>query len=60
MLDEKALRTLGSSGVIRLGQGAVQVIFGTQSERLSDEIKQILAAPSRTQRAGGAERPLNT
>lgn len=59
-LDDKALRTLGASGVIRLGQGAVQVIFGTQSERLSDEIKRILAAPSRQQPAGGTERPLNT
>ncbi|WP_211747314.1 N-acetylglucosamine-specific PTS transporter subunit IIBC [Paenibacillus sp. Marseille-Q4541] len=42
--DEKAvndaeLKKLGASGVMRLGQGAVQIIFGTSSEALKDEIK---------------------
>ncbi|WP_052339861.1 N-acetylglucosamine-specific PTS transporter subunit IIBC [Gorillibacterium massiliense] len=41
-VNEAALRRLGSSGIIRLGQGAVQVIFGTQSEMLSDSIKEVL------------------
>ncbi|MEK8126883.1 PTS transporter subunit EIIC [Paenibacillus filicis] len=41
-VDDKSLKSLGASGVMRLGQGAVQVIFGPQSERLKDEIKQIM------------------
>ncbi|PUA35320.1 PTS sugar transporter [Paenibacillus elgii] len=41
-VDDKALKGLGASGVMRLGQGAVQVIFGPQSEQLKDEIKKIM------------------
>ncbi|MGO4107091.1 N-acetylglucosamine-specific PTS transporter subunit IIBC [Paenibacillus sp. YAF4_2] len=42
--DEKAvndaeLKKLGAAGVMRLGKGAVQAIFGTQSERLKEQIK---------------------
>ncbi|BBH24892.1 PTS acetylglucosamine transporter subunit IIB [Paenibacillus baekrokdamisoli] len=37
-VNDQALKNLGASGVMRLGSGAVQVIFGTQSERLKDEI----------------------
>ncbi|MCM3627077.1 N-acetylglucosamine-specific PTS transporter subunit IIBC [Paenibacillus glycanilyticus] len=42
--DEKAvndaeLKRLGAAGVMRLGKGAVQAIFGTQSERLKEQIK---------------------
>lgn len=45
--DEKAvndteLKGLGAAGIIRLGKGAVQVIFGTQSERLKDEINKMM------------------
>ncbi|MNI85613.1 PTS system maltose- and glucose-specific EIICB component [compost metagenome] len=45
--DEKAvndvnLKKLGASGVIRLGKGAVQVVFGPQSEAIKDEIKKLL------------------
>ncbi|MFD1178548.1 N-acetylglucosamine-specific PTS transporter subunit IIBC [Paenibacillus puldeungensis] len=45
--DEKAvndagLKQLGASGVMRLGKGAVQVVFGPQSESIKDEIKKLL------------------
>ncbi|MNC69608.1 PTS system maltose- and glucose-specific EIICB component [compost metagenome] len=45
--DEKAvndanLKKLGASGVMRLGKGAVQVVFGPQSEAIKDEIKKLL------------------
>lgn len=39
-VDEKGLKRLGAVGVIKLGQGSVQVVFGTQSERIKDEILQ--------------------
>ncbi len=41
IVDEKALRSLGASGVMKLGQGSVQIVFGTQSEMLKDEIKKL-------------------
>ncbi len=41
-VDEKALKGLGASGVMRLGQGAVQVIFGPQSEQLKDEMQKLM------------------
>ncbi|TYP70242.1 N-acetylglucosamine-specific PTS transporter subunit IIBC [Paenibacillus methanolicus] len=41
-VNDAALKGLGASGVMRLGSGAVQVIFGTQSERLKDEINKIM------------------
>ncbi|GAA4859474.1 N-acetylglucosamine-specific PTS transporter subunit IIBC [Paenibacillus vulneris] len=42
LVDDKELKGLGASGVMRLGQGAVQIIFGTQSDQLKDEIKKLL------------------
>lgn len=42
-INEPALKRQGAAGVIRLGQGSVQVIFGTQSEALSDSIKKLIA-----------------
>ncbi|WP_411735989.1 PTS transporter subunit EIIC [Paenibacillus sp. M2] len=41
-VNDQALKQLGASGVMRLGGGAVQVIFGTQSEILKDEIKKLM------------------
>ena len=41
-VDDKKLRELGASGIMRLGQGAVQVIFGVQAEMLKDEMKKIM------------------
>lgn len=41
IVDEKALRNLGAAGIMKMGQGSVQIIFGTQSEMLKDEIKKL-------------------
>ncbi|WP_046212695.1 N-acetylglucosamine-specific PTS transporter subunit IIBC [Paenibacillus wulumuqiensis] len=41
-VNDGELRKLGAAGVMRLGSGAVQVIFGTQSEALKDDIKDIM------------------
>lgn len=38
-VDDSALKKLGAAGVIRLGKGNVQAIFGTQAEKLKDQIK---------------------
>lgn len=41
-VNDQALRQLGASGIIRLGNGALQVIFGTRSEILKDEIQRLM------------------
>lgn len=41
LVNDKGLKALGAAGVMRLGQGSVQVVFGTQSEQLKDEIKKL-------------------
>lgn len=41
-VNDATLRGLGAAGVMRLGQGAVQVVFGTKSESLKDEINKLL------------------
>ena len=41
-VDEPALRRQGAMGVVRLGGGAVQVVFGTSAEHLEAEIKELL------------------
>ncbi len=41
-VDDAALKKLGASGVMRLGQGAVQIVFGPQSERIKNEIEKML------------------
>ncbi|GAB6989139.1 N-acetylglucosamine-specific PTS transporter subunit IIBC [Paenibacillus pini] len=42
VVNDQALKQLGASGVMRLGKGAVQIVFGPQSEILKDEIKTIM------------------
>lgn len=42
IVNDTQLKGMGAAGIIRLGKGAVQVIFGTQSEQLKDEIKKIM------------------
>lgn len=37
-IDEPRLRVLGARGIVKLGEGAVQVIVGPRAESLSDEI----------------------
>lgn len=41
IVNEKGLKELGAAGVMKLGQGSVQVVFGTQSELLKDEITKL-------------------
>lgn len=41
-VNDQVLKNLGAAGIMRLGQGAVQVIFGTQSELLKDEIAKMM------------------
>jgi len=41
IVNEKGLKELGAAGVMKLGHGSVQVVFGTQSELLKDEIKKL-------------------
>ncbi|WP_028545028.1 glucose PTS transporter subunit IIA [Paenibacillus taiwanensis] len=38
LIDRRTLRSLGAAGVLRLGGGHVQVVFGTYSEILRDEM----------------------
>lgn len=40
-VNEKGLRDLGAAGIMKLGQGSVQIVFGTQSELIKDEIKKL-------------------
>lgn len=42
LLDVTALRSLGAAGVIRLGGGHVQVVFGTFSELIREEILKVM------------------
>lgn len=42
LVDEARLKALGAAGVIRLGRGSVQAIFGMQAEKLKDQIKSLL------------------
>jgi glucose PTS system EIICBA or EIICB component len=41
-IDAKSLRHLGAAGVIRLGGGHVQVVFGTYSELIREEIQKLM------------------
>lgn len=41
-VNDPALKNLGASGVMRLGKGVVQVVFGPQSESIKDEIKKLM------------------
>lgn len=37
-VDEKGLKSLGAAGIMKLGGGSVQVVFGTQSELIKEEM----------------------
>jgi PTS system N-acetylglucosamine-specific IIC component len=45
-LDEAALKNLGARGVLRLGDGAVQVVVGPIADQLASEIRAALRRPS--------------
>lgn len=42
LIDSNALKTLGSAGLIKLGGGNVQVVFGTYSELIREEINKLM------------------
>lgn len=42
LIDIPALKSLGAAGVIRLGGGNVQVVFGTYSELIREEIMKVI------------------
>lgn len=42
LVKDSALKQLGASGVMRLGQGAVQIVFGPKSEQIKDDIEKLL------------------
>jgi len=46
LMDEPALTALGSRGVLRIGDGAVQVVVGPIADQLASEIKAQWRAPS--------------
>lgn len=41
-MDQEALRQLGAAGIIHLGGGNVQIVFGTFSELLREEIMKLM------------------
>lgn len=41
-VNDAALKQLGASGVMRLGQGSVQIVFGPQSEQIKDDINNLM------------------
>ncbi|WP_338057528.1 PTS glucose/sucrose transporter subunit IIB [Shimazuella soli] len=42
LTDDDGLRSLGAAEIMKLGKGAVQIVFGTQSEQIQDKIKKLL------------------
>jgi PTS system N-acetylglucosamine-specific IIC component len=43
VVNESALKKLGAAGIIRLGKGNVQIVFGTESELIKEEMKKMIA-----------------
>ncbi|TVX88372.1 PTS transporter subunit EIIC [Paenibacillus agilis] len=41
VVDEAGLKALGAAGIMKLGSGNVQIVFGTQSELLKEEINKL-------------------
>ncbi|MDQ1234946.1 glucose-specific phosphotransferase system IIA component [Paenibacillus sp. SORGH_AS306] len=41
-IDSRALKSLGSAGLIKLGGGNVQIVFGTYSELIREEIRKLM------------------
>lgn len=42
LIDSNALKSLGSAGLIKLGGGNVQVVFGTYSELIREEVNKLM------------------
>lgn len=45
-VDEAALKKLGSAGIMKATGGSLQVIFGTESDHLKEEMKKIMLDPA--------------
>lgn len=45
LVNKERLKALGSPGIMEAGATGVQVIFGTEAERLKDEIKVLMTYP---------------
>lgn len=41
-VKDAALKQLGASGIMRLGQGAVQIVFGPKSEQIKEDIQKLI------------------
>ncbi|MCD1259096.1 PTS transporter subunit EIIC [Paenibacillus athensensis] len=44
LVDDSELKQLGAIGVIRLGQGNVHIVFGTESEQIREDLQPLLPA----------------
>lgn len=44
-VNEAALKSLGSAGIMKATGGSLQVIFGTESDQLKEEMKKIIQNP---------------
>lgn len=42
LVNESSLKKLGASGTLKIGQSGVQVVFGVQSDKLKEQIKNII------------------
>jgi PTS system N-acetylglucosamine-specific IIC component len=56
-IDEAALKALGSRGVLRLADGAVQVVVGPIADQLASDIRAALRGRSAVPEPGVAARP---
>ncbi|MFC4767718.1 N-acetylglucosamine-specific PTS transporter subunit IIBC [Effusibacillus consociatus] len=43
-VNEPELKKLGAAGIMRLGKGNVQIVFGTESELIKEEMKKLVTA----------------
>jgi PTS system N-acetylglucosamine-specific IIC component len=57
LIDEAVLTALGSRGVLRIGDGAVQVVVGPIADQLASEIRAQWRAPSTREMSAPAPRP---
>jgi len=56
-IDERALKSLGSRGVLRLADGAMQVVVGPIADQLASEIRAGLRQPGATAMAAPEDAP---
>jgi PTS system N-acetylglucosamine-specific IIC component len=41
-INENGLKSIGAAGILRLGNGKIQIVFGVYSEQLKVEIEKLL------------------